>query len=182
VKYHYWTETNTNYTVGESIVGSPTMQDTHTTLRLNSDTVIRSVWNPRLDVRTDRASGAPTPYWWVGATVSLVVVFDFDSSFPLVNINLGGGDPRTMGHVRLVPRAMTYDSSFDTVVTFYPEGGPLNLEGRRKGSGADIIPSVQGYCWGFDNYGVLDFSHSTHTVTRWSNTSRVLWASDQAPA
>jgi len=180
-KYFYWTDTNTNFTVSSDITTSPIMQDFHNPLRLNSDSVKESLWFPRLDVRTDRTAGAPTPYWWVGATVNLVVVWDVDSSFPAVNDNVGAGDPRNMGTVSLVPRAMTYDSSFDTVVTWAPEDGGLRLESRRKGLGADVIPQVIGELWGFDNYGVLDNAHSTHVVTKFSMISRVLWESDQPP-
>lgn len=181
VKYAYWTETNTNYAVTEDLLTTPVMQDFHSPLRLNSDTVIRSLWFPRVDVRTDRASGAPTAYWWLGATINLVVVWDVNSSFPAVNINVGAADTRTMGTVSLVPRAAFYDSSFDTVVTFAPEDGGLDLKGRRKGLGADVVPQVIGEVWGFDNYGVLNQSHGTHVVIHMSMISRVLWESDQAP-
>jgi hypothetical protein len=176
VQTYYWTETNTNYTVAQDITTTPVMQDFHSPAFLNSDTVRRQEWFPRLDVKTDRTSGAPTPYWWLGATVNLVVVWDADSSFPAVNINEGLGDTRTMGTVSLVPRAMTYDSSFDTVVTWAPEDGGLILEKSRKGLGADLVPQVIGELWGFDNYGVLNNSHSSHVVTHMSIISRVLWS------
>jgi hypothetical protein len=181
VKFYYWTETNTNYTVSENILSTPVMQDFHSPLRQNDDTVTRQIWFPRVDVRTDRTSGAPTAYWWVGSTVNLVVVWDVASVFPAVNINEGAADTRVMGTVSLVPRAMTYDSSFDTVVNFYPEGGPLVLQEHRKGQGGEVIPQVIGEIWGFDNYGVLDTSHGSHVVTRLSMISRVLWASDAPP-
>lgn len=182
MKFYYWTETNTNFVTSTGILAHPIMEDFHSVIRQNDDTVTRQVWFPRLDVRTDRTSGAPTAYWWLGATVDLVVVWDINSTFPEVNINDGAGDTRVMGTVSMVPRAMTYDSSFDTVVSFYPEGGPLILEEKRKGLGGEVIPQVIGECWGFDHYGVLDASHGSHVVTDWSCISRVLWASDAPPA
>jgi hypothetical protein len=180
-KFHYWTETNTNYTVSEDILSTPVMQDFHTPLRQNNDTVTRQLWFPRVDVRTDRSAGAPTPYWWVGATINLVVVWDVNSSFPSVNISVGGGDPRVMGTLSLIPAPHTYDSSFDTTVTFRGPAQGLNLEGQRKGLGGEVIPQVINKVWGFDNYGVLDTSHGSHVVTKLSMISRVLWSSDVPP-
>lgn len=180
VKHYYWTSTNTNYTVSEDILTTPVMQDFHSPLRLNSDTVTRQVWFPRLDVRTDRSAGAPTPYWWVGSTVNLVVVWDVTSSFPAVNVGVGARDTRIMGFVSLIPEPHTYDSSFDTTVTFRGPAGGLVLEEKRKGLGGEVIPQVIGEIWGFDNHGVLDQTHGSHVVTRLSMLSSVLWASDQA--
>lgn len=181
VRYHYWTESNTNYVISEDILTTPVMQDVHQATRSNRDTVTRSIWYPRVDVRTDRSAGAPTPYWWVGSTIYLIVVWDADSSFPAVPVNIGDGDPRNMGVVSLVPQAMTYDSSFDTVVTFRPQQGVLNLEGQRAGLGAESIPQVIGEIWGFDHYGVLDQSHGSHAVIDLSMISRVLWSSTTPP-
>jgi hypothetical protein len=181
VSYHYWTETNTNYVISENLLTTPVMQDFHPAVRSNRDTAIRSVWYPRVDVRTDRSAGSPTPYWWLGATIYLVVVWDPTSSFPPVPINEGIADPAVMGHVSLVPEAMTYDSAFDTVVVFRPQQGVLNLEGKRAGLGGDVTPQVIGEIWGFDHYGVLNQSHGAHCVIDLSMTSRVLWSSTVPP-
>lgn len=182
VRFHYWTETNTNYDIAEDLLVHPTMQDVHQATRSNRDTATRSIWYPRVDVRTDRSAGAPTPYWWVGSTIYLAVVWDVDSSFPEVPINVGAGDPRIMGTVSLVPEAVIYDSSFDTAVTYRPQQGVLDLEGQRAGLGAESIPQVIGEVWGFDNYGVLDNSHGSHVVKKLSMISRVLWSSTVPPA
>ena len=182
VRYYYWTSTYTNYDISEDLLTTPVMQDFHTPLRLNSDTATRQVWWPRVDVRTDRTAGSPTPYWWLGATINLVVVWDANSSYPEVPWGIGLRDSRVMGGVSLIPRAMTYDSAFDTVVSFYPEGGVLELEGQRKGLGGEVIPQVIGEVWGFDNYGVLDGSHGSHVVRKLSVVSSVLWSSTAPPA
>lgn len=179
--YHYWTETNTNYTVSEDLLLHPTMQDFHPAVRSNRDTVVRSIWFPQVHVRVDRAAGAPTPYWWCGAKANLVVVWDSDSSFPEVPTNEGIGDPRVMGVCQMTQATTIYDSTFASVTTFQGPREGLNLEGKRAGLGADLVPQVIGEVWAFDNYGVFDQSHGTHVVVRLSMISRVLWSSTVAP-
>lgn len=181
VKYKYWTETNTAYRITEAMTSVPVDQDLHFPLRLNSDTVVRSIWFPRVDVTIAKSTSGLTPYWWLGSTCNLVVVWDEDSSFPAVDINEGAGDPRVMGTVSMNPVPTVYDSTFDVTVSFRcPEQG-LIVESRRKGLGADIVPCVHGQVWAQDHYGVMDSLFSTHDVRYLSMISRVLWESDQPP-
>jgi hypothetical protein len=178
VKHFYWTGTNTNYRITEDMVTTPVDQDLHTPLRLNSDTVYRSFWWPRVDVTIPKSTSGLTPYWWLGSTVYLNVIWDVDSSFPFVPVNEGSNDPRIMGTVSLVPQTMVYDTGFDVTVVYAPGRGGLELEDRRKGAGADIIPTVHGQVWGFDHYGVFENLFVGHDVRYLSMISRVLWASD----
>lgn len=181
--YYYWTETNTNFTCGttDDLLTTPIDQDLHIPLRSSSDAVVRSEWFPRVDVQSNRTSGAPTPYWWVGSTVNLVVVWDPDSSFPFVNIQEGAADTRTMGTVSLNPVPHVYDSSFDEAVTYQCPQQGLILHTGRKGIGGDVTPTVHGQVWAFDNYGVFDGSAGTHVVRKLSMISRVLWGTHVPP-
>jgi hypothetical protein len=181
-KYFYWTSTNTNYRITEDMLVAPVDQDLHTPLRSNADTVIESHWYPRVDVVIPKATSGLTPYWWLGSTIYLNVVWDVDSTFPAVPIDIGARDPRVMGAVSLNPVPMIYDTGFDASVIYRcPEDG-LKLKSRRKGSGADIIPTVHGQVWGFDHYGVLNGSHSAVDVRYLSMISSVLWGTDVPPA
>ena len=180
VKHFYWTSTNTNYRITEDMVTTPVDQDIHFPLRLNSDTVYRQFWWARVDVTIPKATSGLTPYWWLGSTVYLNVIWDVDSSFPAVPINEGASDPRIMGCVSLEPSTVIYDSNFNATVTYAGPRQGLMLEDRRKGSGADIIPAVHGQVWGFDHYGVFENLFTGHDVRYLSTISRVLWASDQA--
>ncbi len=173
---YIWTETNTNYIIPGNFLTAPVMQDFHPAPVTTGDTMRRSIWWPRVDVRVDRATGAPTAYWWLGSTINLAVVWDENSSFPQVNANSGLRDTRNVGTCSLIPRAVVYDSTFAVTVTYYLEGGPLELESQRKGHGGEDVPQVIGEVWGFDHYGVFDGSHGTHVVAGLSMISAVLWS------
>lgn len=180
-KYFYWTSTNTNYRISEDMTTTPVDQDFHFPIRSNADTVIESWWFPRVDVVVPKATSGLTPYWWLGSTVYLNVVWDVDSSFPAVPINDGDRDPRVMGNYSLTPVPMIYDSGFDASVIFRGPPQGLRLKSRRRGSGADIVPCVHGQVWGFDHYGVFETLFHTVDVRYLSMTSSVLWETDVPP-
>lgn len=144
--------------------------------RSNSDTMVRTLWSPRMVTQIDPAVNPPVEGWWVDAEMQLSIRFD------PTGVGGPGASPfltTTVGTVTMYP-TFVRDSPANALefVVWTPLISPTVIETSRKGDGAHI-PVVNASLWAADFHAVFANPGAAFSVkhsVNWNGT--VIWSSN----
>lgn len=169
----YWTELYENdYGISQDLTASPIVME-HLATGSSSDSILRSVWFPRLDVYYDSTAGAPIDYWWIGAIVNLMIVWDPDGLVPITNVP--DESPSHVASFSLDPVFQAVTTTGKRVVSFQGPKEGCVVETSRKGHGAGVNPGLLGELWAFDHTTVFLTGSNSHVNISFGCISRALW-------
>lgn len=175
-KYHYEQRTFQETFRSTTVPALPPPLNTRVATRTFSDTVVRSIWQPRLICEVDESVSPPPDYWWNGARVDLAIRFD------AAGVSGSGTGPFTatvLGNIELYPRLVPANATYDLhYIIWEPLDGPTKLTTARKGDGVHF-PRVNSTLWATDHNGVFNNALGIYSVLfSWQWTGLVVWASD----
>lgn len=179
-KYHYWTDVRMDDSEGGLPAPDPNVGVTQAT-RLDTDTLLRALWAWKLTAWFDTGGSGNAPvYWWCGAYVRSVLVWD-----PLNlgdEFDVGDNSPEIIGWdlSQATPFVIT-PSPGRTAVIWQQSVGVTDVHAIRKGLGTGTKPAVNTQLWPTDHHGVFAGTYGSHVSFSVEGVLRALWASDQPP-
>jgi hypothetical protein len=177
-KFHYWTggavftTTNSQMPIGSQV----TLQLLAN--RSSSDTLMRVVCWAEASLRST-GSNTGIEGWWSAASVRLVLTFDGAGTQDPLDID--ADDPRILGFADLQPRYAATQTAGHSVTQFESPPQGLDVRGRRKGAGGEIVPGLLATLFYYDQNGVWAGSGESAAERRARISCRVLWDSDEPP-
>lgn len=172
--FYYWTTLTSEDDDETSLSTLSPLVNLSAATQKPDDTFIRAIMWPSLGVTVGPTSLPPLD-WLAAACVDYLYYFDSVQLF--TPVNLTDENPLTIGFQRLnlTVRPGTAANTYEALWQGPPQG--LNLEGKRKGFDASILPAFSAQRWVSDNHGVWDnFAHYGATFSS-RCIGRVLWFS-----